>query len=319
MVVRADVVTVEVEREVGVIGEISASGLVGTELYRIVDRGKISVSVVGRFPEKLKIAFPEAIAHMSWQAFKGSDASDYDVIVNLAGSSVSSHRWTPDYKKIMVDSRLESTRMCVEKCAANLNIHLINASAVSAYGFYTDPYIRFTEQNQHKREGQAFLQDLIDQWEAEAMKAKAFGNAITLLRTGVVFDPSEGALQEMMRPFKMFMGGKIGTGRQMMSWISKDDIARIIAFLLERPDINGPVNCVAPNACDNAEFSSALSHAMSKPSLITTPAFLIRMIMGQMGDELIVKGQHVYPEKLLNADFKYKHETIQDYFEETFV
>lgn len=297
---------------------IGATGLVGTELYRILDREKFRVVVVGRSSKKLKDHFPTAMAHMTWADFEASNAQEYAALVNIAGASVSGTKWTDDYKQIMVDSRIEATRLCVEKCRENQDIHLINASAVSSYGFYEGPSIRFTEHDRDQRTGSAFLQELIDEWEANALQAKAFGNAVTLLRIGVVLDPDEGALPEMMKPFKMFLGGPIGTGQQMMSWISTEDVARIIAFLLETKDLTGPVNCTSPGACSNRQFAKALGHAINRPGYIRTPAFVIRAAMGQMGDELIVKGQHVYPDKLLEAGFTFNHLTIEDYFDKTF-
>lgn len=297
---------------------IGATGLIGSELYRILEQSHFRVSVVGRSLEKLKTQFPKADRHMTWQDFENSDARDYAAIVNLAGASASAQKWTDDYKKIMMDSRIESTRLSVKKCRENPQIHLINASAISAYGLYTEPYIRFTEQNQDQRKGDSFLQEISDRWEATALKASANGNPVTLLRSGVVFDDSEGALPEMMKPFKMFVGGKIGTGEQMISWISLEDEARIIAFLLERPDITGPVNCTAPDACSNAEFATALGKAMGKPSFFATPAFVLRAVMGQMAEELVLNGQNVYPQRLLEAGFQFRHQTLRDYFDETF-
>ena len=297
---------------------IGATGLVGSELYRILDKTQFKITVVGRSLEKLKASFPQAFAHMTWQDFENSNAKNYSAIVNLAGASASGQRWSDAYKKTMMDSRIGATRLCVAKCRDNPQIRLINASAVSAYGLYAEPYVRFTEQNHDQRKGSAFLQDIADRWEECTLEASTSGNSVAMLRTGVVLDKTQGALPEIMKPFKMFVGGKVGTGRQMMSWISITDIARIIVFLLERPDITGPVNCVAPGACSNAEFTKALGKAMGRPSIFPTPAFVLRVAMGQMADELVIKGQHVYPEKLLNAGFQFQHESIEGYFGEAF-
>jgi uncharacterized protein (TIGR01777 family) len=295
-----------------------ASGLIGSALYRMLDKTHFRITVVGRSVEKLKGKFPQAIAHMTWQDFENSSATDYDAIVNLAGASASGHRWTDDYKQTMLESRITATQQCVAKCRQNSKIHLINASAVSAYGLYDEPYIRFTEQNHDQRASNAFLQELADRWEEAALKAGTDGNPVTLLRTGVVLDRTKGALPEMMKPFKIFVGGKVGSGKQMISWISITDITQIIAFLLQHPDITGPVNCVAPGACSNAAFSKALGKALGRPSIFPTPAFVLRAAMGQMAEELILKGQHVYPEKLLDAGFQFRHQNIEDCFRETF-
>lgn len=297
---------------------IGATGLIGSKLYGVLDQPDCKISVVGRALDKLKSNFPQAYRHLTWQDFENSNAKEYNAIVNLAGASAAAQKWTADFKKTLLESRIGATQLSVAKCRENPKIHMINASAVSAYGLYTEPHVRFTEQNHDQREGSAFLQDLADRWEATALEASANGNPVTLLRTGVVLDVSAGALPEMMKPFKMFGGGKVGSGQQMMSWISIEDIARIIAFLLQRPDITGAVNCVAPGACNNAEFSKALGKAMARPSFFSPPAFVLRAAMGQMADELILKGQHVYPEKLINAGFQFRHPTVEDYFEEAF-
>ncbi len=293
---------------------IGASGLVGSKLYRTIDRTEYHITVVGRSLAKLRQRFPDAISHMTWDAFKASSDCDYETIVNLAGSSVSGAKWTNNYKESMIKSRLDSTRLCVKKCIESKNTHLINASAVSAYGSYAGASIRFTEINHADRSGPTFLRDLVDNWEAETSSAKAHGNPVTLLRTGVVLDAKDGALPKMMKPFKVLLGGPIGTGQQMISWISSEDIARTIAFLIQHRDITGPVNCTSPGACTNQYFAEALGHALNRPSFFITPAFYIRATMGQMGDELIVKGQHVYPEKLVEAGFQFRHNKIDDYF-----
>jgi hypothetical protein len=297
---------------------IGATGLVGTELVRILESKPCTITVVGRSLDKLVQRFPHVSAHMTWADFAKSDAQAYDTIINLAGSGVSEQKWTERYKQTMIDSRLDSTRLSVDMCRQNSRIHLINASAVSAYGFYTDANVRFTEQDRDKRSGTAFLQDLIDRWETAAVAAQSFGNPVTLLRTGVVLDLAEGALPALLKPFQMFIGGPIGTGQQMMSWISTADFARIIAFLIERPDITGPVNCTSPGACSNRDFARAVGRALGRPSAITTPAFIIRAAMGQMGDELVVKGQHVYPAKLLDAGFTFEHPTLAAFFDAVF-
>ncbi|NCP65035.1 MAG: TIGR01777 family protein [Paraglaciecola sp.] len=297
---------------------VGATGLVGTSLYHILDEKTYQISVVGRSRAKLRTNFRKAFNHLTWAEFKDSDARHYDVIINLAGAGVSDKKWTTEYKLVMVDSRIDATKMCTEKCRENPKIRLINASAVSAYGFYAGPSIRFDESNQAQRTGHAFLQDLIDKWEETALEAEAYGSAVTLLRIGVVFHPDEGALPAMMQPFRYFIGGPVGSGQQMISWISTQDLARIMVFLISHPDISGPVNCVSPGAVSNREFAQTLGEAMRRPSVVTTPALVIRAAMGQMGDELIVKGQHVYPQKLIEAGFEFSYPNLRGYFSDHF-
>ena len=297
---------------------IGATGLVGSELFRIIDHDKYRITVVGRSAGRLRSAFPDASGHLDWAAFEESDAAPFDAIINLAGSSVSDRKWDDAYKRVMIDSRIKATQMCVRKCAEKPALHLINASAVSAYGFYKNEGPRFSENDRDNRSGSAFLQDLIDEWEATALKAEAIGSNVTLLRTGVVFDLDDGAFPALMKPFRMFIGGKIGTGHQMLSWISTRDAARAIAFLLDHDDLTGPVNLTSPGAVSNRVLAREIGRALGKPSFFPTPAFVIRAGMGQMGDELIVKGQHVFPEKLLDAGFSFAHPTIEAYFSDVF-
>lgn len=297
---------------------VGATGLVGSTLMRILDPATHRLTVVGRSVEKLRSQRPEADKHLTWEAFSRSDPRHYDAIINLAGSNVSDRKWDEAYKRVMIDSRIAATRMCVMKCAENPAIHLINASAVSAYGFYTEQGPRFTEADRDKRNGPAFLQDLIDMWEEAALEAKMVGSTVALLRTGVVFDLEDGAFPALVKPFRMFVGGRIGTGRQMVSWISTEDAARAIAFLLHHRDVTGPVNLTSPGAVSNCELAKALGRALGKPSLVPTPAWVIRAAMGQMGDELIVKGQHVYPKTLLDAGFSFSHPTLESYLSEMF-
>ncbi|CAJ1963490.1 unnamed protein product [Cylindrotheca closterium] len=178
---------------------VGATGLVGTELIRILDKTKYRITIVGRSREKLERTFPHGDGvedYMTWDDFEKADAKNWHVILNLAGASVSGTPWTDAYKQTMIYSRLNATNMCVKKCGSSTQhkIRLINASAVSAYGFYTKPFHRFTEKDRDRRDTSSpptFLQDLIDQWEEAAFKAEAFGSPVTVLRTGVVLDMKE--------------------------------------------------------------------------------------------------------------------------------
>lgn len=235
-----------------------------------------------------------------------ADASEITTIINLTGAGVSDQRWTAAYKQLMRESRLETTRRCVAVCRRASHIRLINASAVSAYGFYDEDHPPFTEQDRERRTGTNFLQELIDDWEEAAVEAEAGGNPVTLLRIGVVLDREGGALPSMAKPFQLFMGGPIGGGAQVMSWISVADLVNGIDFLLNHRDITGPVNLVSPGACNQRAFAKALGKALGRPSLVPTPAFMIRVLMGQLGQELILTGQRVAPTRLIEAGFTFQ-------------
>lgn len=293
----------------GLVVVCGASGMVGRELIGTLRERRQAFAVVGRDSARLSTEFPTAERCMSWADFRQRDASDIGVIVNLAGAGVNDERWSPDYKKTMSDSRLKSTAICANVCAENPQVHLINASSVHAYGIYPDNHPAFTESDRDRRTGTCYLQELIDDWEAATAPASAAGSAVSLLRIGVVLSTKGGALPPLATPFKYFIGGRFGTGRQVMSWISLRDLVGAIAFLIDHP-IVGPVNLVAPDACTHAEFARALGRAMNRPSLVPLPAAAVRLILGECGDELVLAGQRVSPTKLLDAGFEFADRDI---------
>lgn len=295
-----------------------ASGLIGTSLVARLTHEGHEVVVVGRDANKLEASFEGEVEALTWEQFARYDASAIDSIVNLSGASVGDKRWTDDYKKVMHDSRIDSTRKCVEITKRNPKIHLVNASAVSAYGFYFDNDFEFAEGDEVRRSGNSYLQELIDDWEAEALKAKDHGSRVTLLRLGVVLDRFGGAMPTMMRPFKFYFGGPVGTGKQIMSWIGVRDVVRSILFLIDKGDIVGPVNLVSPAPCTQDEFAKALGKAIGKPSAVRLPTPMARLMMGQFGLELVLKGQRVKPGVLLDNGFEFKDDNISALLEDQF-
>ena len=294
----------------GLVVVCGATGMVGRELIDTLRERRQAFAVVGRDSARLADEFPTAERCMSWEDFSRGDSSDIGVIVNLAGAGVNDERWSPAYKKTMSDSRLTSTAICANICAENPRIHLISASSVHAYGIYPDDHPAFTESDRDRRVGTCYLQELIDAWEAATVPASDAGSAVSLLRIGVVLSTKGGALPPLATPFKYFIGGRYGTGKQVMPWISLRDLVAAIAFLIDHPDIVGPVNVVAPNACTNADFARALGRATKRPSLVPLPAAAVRLILGECGDELVLAGQRVEPTKLLDAGFEFADRDI---------
>jgi hypothetical protein len=290
-----------------------ATGLLGTALVEKLHEEGHRLILVGRNPQKLRDSFSFSPEALTWEEFSDYDAKNIDVIVNLAGASVGDKRWSPAYKKVMRDSRIDTTRACVEISKRHPNIHLINASAVSAYGFYPHDHFEFAEGDEDKRTGESFLQDMIDDWEATALKATDHGVRVTLLRFGVVLDRFGGAMPIMMNPYSYYVGGPIGSGKQIMSWIGVRDAVNAMSFLIERGDIVGPVNLVSPGPCTQKEFATALGKALKKPSAVTLPAPIARAMMGQFGQELVLTGQRVRPEVLLQNGFEFQYTEISEF------
>ncbi len=295
-----------------------ATGMVGSRLASLLHENGHPLMVVGRSLDKIKKSFPFEVEALTWKELPDCDAAGIEAIINLSGAGVSDEKWTDGYKALMRESRIETTQQCVALSAKNPEIRLINASAVSAYGFYDQDHRSFTESDRDKRTGNNFLRQLIDDWETEALKVESSGNPVVLLRLGVVFDRSSKALPAMAKPYSFFMGGPAGTGKQVFSWISIPDVVNAIGFLLKHPEITGPVNLVSPGACRQEEFSKALGKALGKPSFMPSPPFLIRMMMGQMGDELLLTGQRVVPEKLRQAGFVFQDTQIGEFLRAQF-
>lgn len=295
-----------------------ATGLVGGALAKRLHEDGHDLVLVGRDPNKLRETFNFGPECLTWDELLASDPQEIDVIINLAGASVGDKRWTTAYKQVMRESRIGTTARCVEMCQKNPRIRLINASAVSAYGFYYDDPFDFAESDVDKRTGTSFLQELIDDWEAEALKAEEYGSKVTLLRIGVVLDRFGGAMPTMMRPYRFYFGGPIGAGKQIMSWIGLRDLINGICFLIERSDVVGPVNLVSPGACTQKEFAAALGKSLRKPSAITLPAPVARAIMGQFGQELVLTGQRVKPQVLLQNSFEFQDTEINAFLQGLF-
>jgi uncharacterized protein len=218
-----------------------------------------------------------------------------DAVVNLAGASIAAGSWSEERKAILRSSRLHITRELVcalEKLAEPPKV-LVSASAIGYYGNRGDEVL--TEES---KAGDDFLARLAQEWEAEAVKAEALGLRVVRLRFGIILSKRGGALPQMMRPFKFGMGGRIGSGRQWMSWITLQDVVSVIRAVLENTAISGAVNVVAPQPVRNADFAQALGRAMHRPAIMPAPAFALEFALGEMADALLLASQRVTPSRL---------------------
>jgi uncharacterized protein len=222
--------------------------------------------------------------------------------IHLSGANVAAHRWTPTYRREMWTSRVESTRAIADILARLRQpppVFLV-ASAVGIYGDRGDEVL-----DESSRAGAGFLADLTREWEGAGEPAARAGIRVVHLRFGVVFARG-GALAKMLPAFRLGLGGKLGGGRQWMSWISLDDAVSAIRFLLTS-DLAGPFNLCAPNPVTNAEFTRALAASLHRPALFTVPAFALRAALGQMADEALLASARVHPTRLTGAAFSFTH------------
>ena len=235
---------------------------------------------------------------------------DHDAIINLAGASIFS-RWTPEHKKILLSSRIDTTRNLVEALPGSARrITFFSTSAVGYYGFHGDE-----ELSESSPPGDDFLARLAYDWEQEALRAEEKGARVVITRFGIVLGKHGGALGQMIPLFNYFLGGPLGSGRQWFSWVHMHDLAEAFLFLLNRPDLSGAVNLCSPNPLRNRDLGKAIGRILHRPSFLPAPGFMIRLILGEFGDVLL-KGQRVLPRRLLDAGFRFRYPDIDAALEE---
>ena len=231
-----------------------------------------------------------------------------EAVVNLAGESIASGRWTARRKAQLVESRLHATRGLAGAIAAAANppAVFVSASAIGYYGDRGDEVL-----SEASAPGSDFLANLCVQWEREAMRAKSPRTRVAVIRTGIVLDPTGGALAKMLPPFKMFVGGPLGSGRQYMSWIHLTDWVRLVRWVVGSDPARGPINAAAPEPVTNREFAKALGAALHRPSLLPAPAFALRALLGEMAGPLLLASQRVIPARALELQFEFSSPRLQ--------
>lgn len=283
-----------------------ASGMLGSALRQALAARNVRVlQLVRRAPvsaEELQWNPAASPAIADSESLEGLAAA-----IHLSGANVAAHRWTRAYKREMTSSRVDSTRALAVTLARLRQPPpvLLVASAVGLYGSRGEELLDETS-----AAGSGFLADVCRQWETAAQPAVDAGVRVVNLRFGVVLGPGSGALARMEPVFRLGLGGKLGSGRQWMSWISLDDALAAILFVLDRPSIEGPVNLTAPNPVTNADFTRTLARELHRPAILPVPAPALRLALGEMAGETLLSSARVYPSKLTAAGFRFAHPTI---------
>lgn len=265
------------------------------------------VVVLSRDPSKVRsgrgVQWDPAKPDSTWK----SEVADADVVVNLAGENVGKGRWTTARKQRLAASRLEPTRALTEviRASRKSNRVLVNASAVGYYGSRGSDVL--TEES---APGSDFLAELCKQWEAAAHQAEEAARVV-ILRFGVVLGPDGGALQKMALPFRLFVGGPLGSGDQWLSWVDRRDVIRAVRWVIDHGDARGVFNTTAPNPVTNREFSKKLGAALHRPSLLPTPAPALRIALGEMADSMLLASQRAVPRKLQERRFSFEYPEVQ--------
>jgi uncharacterized protein len=285
------------------------TGFVGTYLAkRLISEGhKVTILTQPLGSAKIKM---DGLAYLDGNpTIKGKwqeSVKEHDVIINLAGASIFS-RWTPEQKKILRESRIETTRNLVSALPADASkITIFSTSAVGYYGFHEDE-----ELIENMAEGNDFLARLAYDWEQEALRAQDKGARVVITRFGIVLGKNGGALGQMLPLFKYFLGGPLGNGRQWFSWVHMHDLVEAFIFLLQHPEINGAVNLSSPEPVRNVDLGRAIGKILHRPSFMPAPGFMIKLILGEFGSVLL-KGQRVIPRRMLDAGFKFKYPNIEE-------
>jgi uncharacterized protein (TIGR01777 family) len=256
----------------------------------------------------------EARDEVRWDPVRGeldpSDLEGVDAIVNLAGAGIGDKRWTSERRKEILDSRVVSTRVLAET-AAKLDPKpsvFLNGSAVGWYGYDTGPAVK-TEADPH---GEGFLADVVVAWEAAAEPAEQAGIRTVLLRSGIVQSTAGGALAKQLLPFKLGVGGRIGSGQQYLPWISLADEVGAIMFCMATASISGPVNVCAPEPVTNEEFTKTLGRVLHRPTLVPVPKPALKALLGEeIVKEMLLGGVRARPAKLEKAGFRWLHPTLE--------
>lgn len=273
---------------------------------RIEEQVEAPFDVTPEQPAEVEIQAPVP-TDVRWDAitneFDAQAAEGADAVVHLAGASIGGGRWTAARKALLRSSRVEATRHLVNSLSA-LSAKPRVFVGVSAVGYYGD---RGDEKlTDHSGPGSDFLAQICKDWERESNRAAEFGARVVILRFGIILSTRGGALPRILTPIKMFVGGKLGSGQQWMSWVSLDDAAGIIRFALENENVRGPINTVSPYPIRNVDFTKKAAHAVHRPAILPAPAFALRLALGEMADGLLLSSQRALPEKLKTLGYEFQ-------------
>jgi uncharacterized protein len=279
-----------------------SSGLVGSALLP-------RLAAVGWQGTRLIRSTPSGPGQISWdprRTILPESVSGFDAVIHLAGETIA-ERWTEPKKQAIRDSRVVGTRNISEALvqAAKPPALLVAASAIGYYGDRGDEVL-----NEESSRGEGFLAAVCGEWEAATQAAAKAGIRTVLARFGIVLSPSGGALGKMLTPFRLGIGGRVGSGDQWWSWVALDDVIGAIEHIMKTDTLAGPVNVVSPSPVTNREFTGSLASALSRPAFFPMPAFAARLALGQMANELVLASQRVEPAKLRASGYRFRRREL---------
>jgi uncharacterized protein (TIGR01777 family) len=281
-----------------------ASGLIGSALIPSLEAEGAEVTrLVRSTPKPGEIEW-----HPNQDTMDPARLEGFEAVINLAGENVAGGRWTEELKRRIHDSRVNGTHLLSEamaKLAKRPRVFLC-ASATGFYGDRDDEVL-----DEHSDSGGGFLAGVCREWEQATEPAASAGVRVVNLRFGVILAREGGMLAKLLTPFKMGMGGKVGSGKQIISWVAIDDAVSVIKLALHDETFRGPVNVVAPHPVTNEAFTKTLGHVLSRPTALAMPAFAARLAFGEMADEMLLSSQYVVPKRLTDAGFQYQYPELE--------
>jgi len=281
------------------------TGLIGKALIKVLRQSHTNITVLTRNCSKAVKTLGTDINVID--ELNLSTIENIDAVINLAGEPIANKRWSVEQKKQICQSRWDITEKLstLIKTAKNPPSLFISGSAIGIYGRQGSLSIDEEFTDYHRE----FTYEVCSKWENLALAAKSENTRIAILRTGIVLDKHEGAIAKMLLPFKLCLGGKISHGQQMMSWIHIDDMVAAILHIQKTPSLKGFINITAEQPVSNNVFSRTLAKTLNRPCMLTTPAFILKLIFGEMAD-LLLFGQNVKPTKLKNSGFRFTYPSI---------
>ena len=291
-----------------------ATGLIGRNLCRALAAADHHIVALSRAPEKAKGL--NAATVYKWDGIAGpppvAALQGINSVVNLAGEPIADHRWSPEQKKRIRDSRVISTRNLVEglRQEGTKPASLVSGSAVGFYGDREDEIL-----DENSPAGRGFLSDVCSEWEEEAERASSLGVRVVRVRTGVVLSATGGALKKMLPAFKLGIAGRLGSGRQWLPWIHIIDLVSILHCALLSNSLSGPINATAPEPARNSDFTRELAHVLRRPAVLPLPSFALHLMMGEMS-EILLGGQRAIPKALEQSGFEFRFRTLSPALED---
>lgn len=300
---------------------LGGSGFIGTTLSNLMlDRGW-QVVIPSRSPEKGRFLIPKGhsfdVSFVPWDGNDPTQLAKYftgaDAIINLSGENIAASRWTEQHKERIRTSRIQTGISVIKafQLVESLPEVLVQGSAVGYYGGcdHMESAVAFSESSPA---GEGFLASVAQEWEESTAKAEQLGVRRVIIRSGVVLGPEGGALQKFLPPFRMFAGGPIGSGNQGFSWIHKHDAAAGIIHLIENKTCSGPFNLTSPAPVSMSDFCRILGKTLNRPSWLPVPAFALRMLLGEMAEEMLLQGQYALPERLCSTGYTFTYPDLTD-------